>query len=129
MMEGAAAMDQSSSSSSSSSSMMLDSNSTEPEPGAADIRKSKTPARPAAPVPVALRIIPGGTGGRGKAYPEDSIENRRHQLQAMYSRLAGPQGLALANFGEFIKQFCRLPSYFKIPLFKRIVSLYGAHAK
>ena len=118
---------------SSSSSMMIDGDGHSSNvPGAADIRKSKTaamlPARPAAPVPT-LRIIPGGTGGRGKAYPEDSLDNRRPQLQAMFSRLATPQGLALANFGEFTKQFCRLPSYFKIPLFKRIVSVYGAQAK
>lgn len=68
-----------------------------------------------------------GSGGRGQAYPEDSLSSKKEALVAMFERLVPDKegtwrGLAVEDFGEFTKSYCRLPGFLQEPLFRRVLA-------
>lgn len=79
------------------------------------------------PPKLCLPLDGRGSGGRGQAYPEDSLSSKKEALVAMFERLVPDnegtgRGLAGEDLGEFAKSYCRLPGFLQEPLFRRVLA-------
>lgn len=96
-------------------------------PSAPSPRGARLPPAAHLPLRAALPPLPighGGTGGKGKSYPEDSFEKRRAEIEALAASASSSSGFLPSDLTDFTRKLCRLPGFLKKMLHRRVRRLY-----